>query len=354
MFRNKLIAAVLILIVSGGLILTPDITAYADDFLSAGITTYLNPINTGVTFDLNNIEETLDINKKFEKEQQRIGEELAMANVSKALNIRAEADENSEKVGLLYKDCGGLILERTEGWIKIKSGDLIGWAKEEFLLTGTEAQAMADEVGNWLATIEAEAVRVRKEPGLDTDVLGFIAFEDGLSIIEVMNEDWLSVDYKGTVAYVATEFVDIRYHIDEGETMAVIRRREAEEAERRRTANRGRLDASADEVRLLGALIFCEAGNQPYDGKVAVGAVVMNRVRSGAYPNTIHGVIHASGQFPPALNGKVARIYERGVPESCIRAAEAAINGETTVGGATRFRRAGNREGIVIGDHVFW
>jgi spore germination cell wall hydrolase CwlJ-like protein len=102
-------------------------------------------------------------------------------------------------------------------------------------------------------------------------------------------------------------------------------------------------------------LIYCEAGNQSYEGKVGVGAVVMNRLRSSAYPNTIHGVIYASGQFTPAMTGKVARIYESGVPESCMRAAQAAINGETTVGGALYFRRNnGSRQGIVIGAHVFY
>ena len=105
---------------------------------------------------------------------------------------------------------------------------------------------------------------------------------------------------------------------------------------------------------LLANLIYCEAGNQSYEGMVGVGAVVMNRVKSGAYPNTIHSVIYASGQFTPAMTGKVARTYEGNVPEACMRAAQAAINGETTVGGATHFRRAGKREGYVLGDHVFW
>ena len=80
----------------------------------------------------------------------------------------------------------------------------------------------------------------------------------------------------------------------------------------------------------------------------------MNRVKSGAYPNTIHSVIYASGQFTPAMTGKVAKAYEGNVPELCLQAAQAAINGETTVGDATHFRRAGKREGYVLGDHVFW
>jgi hypothetical protein len=359
MLRKKLIAGLLVFCFGVSCFLTPEIIANAteDNFMSAGIATYLNPNSmANVTYDRQTGDEVLDINQKFEKEQQRIGEELAMANVSTTLNVRAEADEKSEKVGVLYKDNGGTILDRIPGWLKIKSGNVIGWVKEEYMLTGSEAQAMAEDVGHWIATIETDVVRVRKEPSQKGEVgtLGFIAYDDGLTIIEVLDDDWICVDYEGTIGYVATEYVSVRYHIDEGETMAVIKVREAEAAERERTRNRGRLDASADELRLLGALIYCEAGNQSYEGKVAVGTVVMNRVKHAAYPNTIHGVIYASGQFPPALNGKVARIYEQGVPQSCLDAAQAAINGDSTVGGATRFRRAGNREGLIIGDHVFW
>jgi SH3-like domain-containing protein len=329
--------------------------AAEDLFISAGISPYLNisqVFDSSVTRQEENT--SLDINEKMLMEKERLGEHLAMANVQQSLNIRAEADEKSARVGMLYKDCGGTILERADGWIKIKSGAVIGWAKEEFLLTGDEAMAMAVEVGYWLATINAAAVRVREEPDKNADILGYIVYEDGISIIEVISDDWISVAYGDVVGYVATDYVSVKYHIDEAETIEAVLKREAEEAERRRTANRGRLDATADEVRLLGALIYCEAGNQSYEGKVAVGAVVMNRVRHRAFPNTIHGVIYASGQFPPALNGKVARIYESGVPASCLRAAQAALDGETTVGGALYFRRAGNRAGYVLGDHVFW
>ena len=63
---------------------------------------------------------------------------------------------------------------------------------------------------------------------------------------------------------------------------------------------------------LLAALIQCEAGEEPYEGQVAVGAVVMNRVRSGAYPNTVKGVIYASGQFTPAGSGQVGRVVASG------------------------------------------
>ena len=80
----------------------------------------------------------------------------------------------------------------------------------------------------------------------------------------------------------------------------------------------------------------------------------MNRVNSAAYPNTIAGVIYASGQFTPTRSGRVEKLAVNGVNETCLQAARAAMAGESPVGGALHFRRVGNREGIVIGDHVFW
>ena len=323
------------------------------EFPSAGVAQILDPGAISTDTPVKE-EKALNINEKFENEKERMEKELAMANVQNALNIRAEADEKSEKVGYLYKDCGGTILERKDGWTKLKSGNVIGWAKDEYLLFGEEAKAMAEDVGNWIVTLDAEAVRVRMEPNMQADIYGLLAYDDSVEFIDVVNSNWISVDYHDEIGYINTDYVNVKSHIDEGETMEVIRVREREEAERKRKANRGAVAADADELRLLGALIYCEAGNQPYEGMVAVGAVVMNRVKSGAYPNTIHSVIYASGQFTPAMTGKVAKAYEGNVPELCLQAAQAAINGETTVGDATHFRRAGKREGYVLGDHVFW
>ena len=153
----------------------------------------------------------------------------------------------------------------------------------------------------------------------------------------------------------SAEFVDVDFHIDAGETLAAIREREEAERLAKLKANQGAVVVGGDDTKLLAALIQCEAGSETYNGKLAVGAVVMNRVRSGAYPNTVSGVIFASGQFTPALNGKVARVYTNGkISDSCYDAARAAINGETNVGGATHFRRAGNHDGILIDNQVFW
>ena len=281
--------------------------------------------------------------------------DLVMANVTQAMNIRVEPNEDAEKVGVLYKDCGGRILEQQDGWTKIESGDLVGWAKDEYLLFGEDAVALAEEVGVELVTSTTDALRIRKEANDDAEVLAVLTDNSFVDFVEDLGNGWISVDYNDETGYVKAEYVSTDFRIDAGETLAAIKAREEAEKEAELTKNRGAVSASTDETRLLAALIQCEAGNQPYEGKVAVGAVVMNRVKSGAYPNTIYDVIYASGQFTPALNGTVAKVYNSGkIADSCVQAAQAALNGETTVGGALHFRRAGNREGYVLGDHVFW
>lgn len=106
------------------------------------------------------------------------------------------------------------------------------------------------------------------------------------------------------------------------------------------------------EQELLAALIFCEAGNQPYEGQVAVGAVVMNRVRSGAYPNSIAEVIYQSGQFTPAMTGWLDTVLAEGsYTDSAMQAAADALSGTSPVGDLLYFDCGGY--GYQIGDHYF-
>lgn len=111
--------------------------------------------------------------------------------------------------------------------------------------------------------------------------------------------------------------------------------------------------ASTDDLNLLAALIYCEAGNQSREGMVAVGAVVLNRVASGSFANSISGVIYESGQFTPAYSGALSNALSNGVPSSCYEAAQAALNGENPVGGALYFN-TGSGRGVKIGAHQFY
>lgn len=103
---------------------------------------------------------------------------------------------------------------------------------------------------------------------------------------------------------------------------------------------------------LLASIIFCEAGNQPYEGQVAVGAVVMNRVKSGSFPGTIEEVIYQSGQFTPACTGWLDQVKgAESYTSSAMQAAEDALSGANPVRDCLYFDQGGS--GMQIGDHFF-
>lgn len=323
-------------------------------------------IDADITLDNQELDRVVE-EVTIESDESEEESKLVMANVKESVNIRAEADEESEKVGMLYKDCGGEILEQKNGWTKLQSGELIGWAKDEYLLFGDEAEALALEVGNLVAKVDTETLRVRVEANESADTAGLLAVNDEVIALEEQGE-WISIDFDGETGYVNADYVKVDFKIDHGETMAAINDRAAKiEAEKAKAAeakaaqnaggvveNRGAVAADISDAALLAALVQCEAGGESYEGQLAVAAVVINRLRSGAYPNTIQGVIYASGQFTPALNGKVDMVATRGAKASCQQAAIEALNGVSNVGTATHFKRAGRHDGYVIGNHVFW
>ena len=107
---------------------------------------------------------------------------------------------------------------------------------------------------------------------------------------------------------------------------------------------------------LLANLIYCEAGGEPYAGQVAVGAVVINRVLSSVYPNTVTGVIYQKYQFSPVGSGRLAiALAENRATASCYKAADEAMSGQTNVGNCVYFRTPiPGLTGIQIGGHIFY
>ena len=146
-------------------------------------------------------------------------------------------------------------------------------------------------------------------------------------------------------------------------------RRRAEEEERRRQEaeqNAGETDdgsgetyepeipASAEDLELLACIIQCEAEGEPYAGKLAVGSVVLNRVASSSFPNTIVGVIYQPGQFSPVASGRMAARVAAGANSECRQAAQEVLNGNITVPYLYFRRDNGTIDGYVIGHHVFY
>lgn len=299
-------------------------------------------------------EEEIEIEVIVTEEEETVSSNTVFAKVSDSVNVREEPNEEAQKVGKLYKNCSGTMLEQSDGWTKITSGNLIGWVSSDYLYFGEEADQKIAEVGTLKATISTDALRVRKEASENAGVYKLAKKDEKFKVVEEL-DGWIGVRVDDeTVGYVSAEYATVEFTTEKGKTNQEIADKERAEQLKKLTKNRGAVPSSVSETALLAALIQAEAGSQPYEGQLAVGAVVMNRVRSGGYPNTVMGVITQPGQFPPATNGTVGVIVSRGAKASCVRAAEAAINGETNVGGATHFGRVGKAVGIVIGAHVFY
>lgn len=107
---------------------------------------------------------------------------------------------------------------------------------------------------------------------------------------------------------------------------------------------------------LLANLIYCEAGGESFAGQVAVGAVVINRVLSSVYPDSVVGVIYQGGQFSPVASGRLAAaLAGSSATASCYQAADEAMKGNTNVGNCVYFRTPiEGLSGIQIGGHIFY
>lgn len=129
-----------------------------------------------------------------------------------------------------------------------------------------------------------------------------------------------------------------------------------EEAKAAEAAVEAAKNADADTIALLAGILECEAGIS-YEGMIAVGTVIMNRVGSAKFPNTIEEVIYQSGQFSPVRSGKLDEVLQRGPMDSAYKAAKAVLGGERN----SKVRKClffwasyTGHKGIIVGDNVFW
>lgn len=124
------------------------------------------------------------------------------------------------------------------------------------------------------------------------------------------------------------------------------------------TVSTSRGVSRSDDVNLLARIIFSESKGEPYVGQVAVGAVVLNRVRHPSFPNTIAGVVYQPCAFEPVKRGTINLTPN----DSAFRAARDALNGWDPTGGAIYFWNPATATSkwiwtrkitLTIGRHVF-
>lgn len=302
-------------------------------------------------------------------EEEQLWQNRLMADVDNQMNVRAEASTDSEIVGRLRKGDVAEIVEIGEEWTHIKSGNVDGFVKNEYCVYGLDAMAYAKENIDTRAIVTGNSVRLREGATTDSGVVTSVS-KGMLLIVDTEAETvdgWVPVGYVGKTRYISADYVDVEMPLSEAVTIAEeqeqaaklaaekARRRQEQFTEATEIINEA-YDATTSEIMLMAAVIQCEAGGECYEGQVAVGAVILNRVRSSKYPNSISEVVYAPAQFTPASNGKVDRLLASGgIRQGCIRAAQEAINGIDPTGGCVSFRQTrSGHSGFVIGGHVFF
>ena len=289
---------------------------------------------------------------------------IGVIDAKDMLDIHAEANAASAVVGQVMEDGHVAILAKYNDWVQIQAGEIAGWVPAENLveteISNEEAvaaneQVIAERTGETASEDEFFAEEEVQQD--ETAALQAEASEAAQNEIEEVQaaEEAARLEAEAQAKAAAEEAARL-----EAEAQAKAAEEAAQlEAEAQQAALAAQAAqtaaVSAEELKLLANIIYCEAGSESYVGKVAVGNVIMNRVKSASQPNTITEVVYAKGQFSPVRNGSLQRALSSDKADAaCYQAAIEALAGAQPVGGKLFFRRNNGRSGQVIGHHVFY
>ena len=326
---------------------------------------------------------------------------IGVIDAKDMLDIHAEANTASAVIGQVMEDGHVAILAKYNDWVQIQAGEIAGWVPAENLveteISNEEAvaaneQVIAERTGETASEDEffaeeevqqdeTAALQAEASEAAQNEIEEVQAAEEAARIeaeaqakataeeaaraeaeakaaaeAQAAAEEAARLEAEAQVKAAAEEAARLEAEA-QAKAAAEEAARIAAEAQQAALAAQAAQTAaiSAEELKLLANIIYCEAGSESYVGKVAVGNVIMNRVKSASQPNTITEVVYAKGQFSPVRNGSLQRALSSDKADAaCYQAAIEALAGAQPVGGTLFFRRNNGRSGQVIGHHVFY
>ena len=148
------------------------------------------------------------------KEEHSIFKDICIAKVEEDgyVNVRKNPNTEAKVVGKIFGNCGGDIIKEKDGWYKIKSGNVKGWVKAEFFVTGEDAKDYAVDNGYVLATVKESGLRVRKKQSKKADVISNIYKEETYAVTKYGKTDnWIKLGIdEGIEGWVSTEYIDLQ------------------------------------------------------------------------------------------------------------------------------------------------
>lgn len=306
------------------------------------------------------------VSEKLEELEKQIGDkekeiEETLADLEEAKETEETQYANmKERIRFMYEKKDTLYLE-----ILFHANGF-----SEFINNSTYLQMLSEYDRNLLEEYEENRILIEeKEAQLETekkqlDGLREETQKEQEKVTGYVNSTSSSISqYAGQIA--EAEAVADAYEEEirqNEENIAYLKKKLAEEIAMSKLAaqsswrNISEVQFAQEDRYLLANLIYCEAGAEPDAGKLAVGAVVINRVLSSVYPDTVTGVIYQNKQFSPVASGRLAlALAENRATASCYAAADAAMAGQTNVGNCVYFRTpVEGLTGIQIGGHIFY
>ena len=337
---------------------------------------------------------------------------IGVIDAKDMLDIHAEANTASAVIGQVMEDGHVAILAKYNDWVQIQAGEIAGWVPAENLveteISNEEAvaaneQVIAERTGETAsedeffaeeevqqdetAALQAEASEAAQNEIEEVQAAEEAARIEAEAQAKAAAEEAARIEAEAQAKAAAEEAARIEAEAqakaaEEAAQLAAEAQAKAAAEEAARIAAEAQAKAAAEEaariaaesqqaalaaqaaqtaaisseeLKLLANIIYCEAGSESYVGKVAVGNVIMNRVKSASQPNTITEVVYAKGQFSPVRNGSLQRALSSDKADAaCYQAAIEALAGAQPVGGKLFFRRNNGRSGQVIGHHVFY
>ncbi|MCR5370671.1 MAG: SH3 domain-containing protein [Clostridium sp.] len=143
-------------------------------------------------------------------------DQIGISNVDNYLNVREAPSEEGAIIGKMPGKAAGEVLEVSEDgeWLKISSGPVTGYVKAEYIMTGDTARQFALENAKLMAIVNTDMLNVRTEPKEESGIWTQISGSERYDVVSQL-DGWVGISIDDDTAYVATDYVDVRYALNE-------------------------------------------------------------------------------------------------------------------------------------------
>ncbi len=205
-----------------------------------------------------------------EPTEEELFRSLVIAQVDNYVNVRSTPNLEGEVVGKLYNNSVGTFISEEDGWYQISSGNVTGYVKGEYCVTGEGAVELAKQVGKRIATVTTQTLFIREEPTTESAKLGMLPEAEELLVLEE-TEGWAKVDFEEGTGWISTDYVDLHSEFVQAESKEEEEARLAKEEEERRKAREAAEAKAAEQRAAQLAQQNTQQAEQPQNGETVLG-----------------------------------------------------------------------------------